>query len=253
MSIFGSGMSFFSIPEAESKIFTIQKVEKKVRSHISEKDREKRVLEIFKQARKEIKELDKKLSGSRKKFKKLQAQKSTQSVELENIFQNSEAVRKQVQSVLVAKRLEVRAIFTENEWDAFIAEGLEELQRDTVKASKENNKIKKSDRKFLTRLQKVINREIAEPQRRSKAMESYNRFEEKVSHLTEESINYTDRNNDVLSDYKANKSMLETVFEALNYSREQAITAFLVMREELVALLTEKEWKKVSKALNSVF
>ena len=130
MSIFGSGMSFFSIPKAESKIFTIQKVEKKVRSHISEKDREKRVLEIFKQARKEIKELDKKLSGSRKEFKKLQAQKSTQSVELENIFQNSEAVRKQVQSVLVAKRLEVRAIFTENEWDAFVAEGLEELQRD---------------------------------------------------------------------------------------------------------------------------
>ena len=252
MSIFGGSPNFFSIPKTETRIFTIQKVEKQVRSNITDPSREKEVLELFNQAKKEIKSLDKQLKTAGKEFKKLQSDKTVKSDELTVVFLQSEEVRRSVQSVLVEKRLKLRQLINEKEWTAIMEEGINNMADNPKKRDKEIRQIEKYDKKILNKVQKTLNKQIEDEGRRTRALNAYMSFEKKVNVLTEESIDYLKQNDLAAQKHQATQSVLEEVFTTLNKSREEAMTSFLEMRDELIELCSDHEWKKISKMLNSM-
>lgn len=252
MSIFGGGPNFFTIPKTEMKIFTIQKLENQLGDHIADKNREKEALQLFKQAKKEIKALEKQLKASGKEFKKLQKDRSTRREELEQIFATSEKARKAVQSVLVEKRLELRQLLTEKEWENLLEDGIANIEENPEKRNKENKKIEKSDKKILGKVQKSINKQFEEEDRRARAMDAYARFESKVRAFSDESIAYLIKNDVAAQQYHTDQVALEKVFAALNNSREEAMSEFLQMRDELIDLSSDKDWKKMSKTLNGL-
>ena len=252
MSIFGGSPNFFTIPKTETKIFTIQKVEKQLIDKISDKNREKEVLQIFQQAKREIKSLDRQLKESGKEFKELQSDRMVKSDKLTEVFLKSEEVRKKVQLVLVEKRMMLRQLIRENEWNDFMQDGIQSIAEDPKKRDKEIRKIEKADQKTLSRVQKKLTKQINDESRQTKALNAYTDFEEKVNRLTEESIAYLQQNDDSAQQYKADKRVLENVFTTLNKSREEAMASFLRLREELIDLSSEEEWKKIAKTLNSM-
>lgn len=252
MTIFGGSPNFFSIPKTETKIFTIQKVEKKVQAQISDPSREKEVLKLFKQAKKEIKSLDKQLKTAGKEFKKLQSDQSVKSDELTLVFMESEEVRRSVQLVLVEKRLQLRQLFEENEWTEIMEEGINSLAENPKKRAKEISQIEKYDRKVLNKVQKTLIKHIEDESRQTKALNAYMKFEKKVNALTEESIAYLEQNDLAAQKYQATQGTLESVFSTLNKSREEAMISFLEMRDKLIELCSDSEWKKISKMLNSM-
>ena len=252
MSIFGGNPNFFTIPQTETKIFTIQKVEKQLRDKISDKKREEEVLQLFQQAKREINSLDKQLKKSGKEFKELQADRKVKSDKLTEVFMKSEEVRKKVQLILVEKRMMLRQLIRENEWNDFIQDGVKRIAENPEKRDKEIRKIEKADQKTLRRVQKKLTKQINDESRQIKAFNAYMDFEEKVNRLTEESIAYLQQNDKAAQDYKADQKALENVFITLNKSREEAMTSFLRLREELIGLSLEEEWKKIAKTLNSM-
>ena len=252
MSIFGGSPNFFTIPKTETKIFTIQKVEKQLRDKISDKNREKEVLQIFQEAKREIKSLDRQLKESGKEFKKLQSDRTVKSDKLTEVFLKSEEVRKKVQLVLVEKRMMLRQLIRENEWNEFIQDGINRIAENPMKREKEIRQIEKADQKTLNRVQKKLTKQINDESRQSLALDAYLDFEEKVKRLTEESIAYLKQNDKAAQQYKADRKALENVFTTLNNSREEAMVSFLKLREELIAISSEDEWKKIAKTLNSM-
>ena len=252
MTIFGGSPNFFTIPKTETKIFTIQKVEKQLRNKISDKNREKEVRHIFQQAKREIKSLDKQLKESGKEFKELQSDRTVKSDKLTEVFLKSEEVRKKVQLVLVEKRMMLRQLIRENEWNEFMRDGIQSIAENPEKRDKEIRKIEKTDQKTLSRVQKKLSKQINDESRQKKAFDAYMNFEEKVNKLTEESITYLQQNDNAAQQYKADQRALENVFTKLNQSREEAMYSFLRLREELIGLSSEEEWKKIARILNSM-
>ena len=253
MSIFGSGPNFFSIPETETRIFTIYKLEKQLGNHIADKEREQEAVQLFKQAKKEIKALEKELKTSGKEFKKLQKDPKAPSQELEEIFAKSEEARRAVQSILVEKRLKLRQLLTEKEWLGLLEQGMADLETNPQKREKEIKEFEKSDSKIIDKVKKSLKKQFEDESRRSKALEAYTNFENKASSFTDESMTYMSKNEETAQLYDAEKTDLEKVFIALNRSREEAMFEFLRMRDKLIELTSEKEWKKVSKTLNRLF
>ena len=253
MTIFGSGPNFFSIPETEARIFTINKLEKELGNHIADKEREQEALQLFKQAKKEIKALEKELKTFGKEFKKLQKDRKTPREELEEVFEKSEEARKAVQSVLVDKRLKLRQLLTGEEWSGLLEQGMADLEINPQKREKEIRKFEKSDNKTLDKVKKSLNKQFTDKSRRSEALEAYAIFQNKASSFTDESMTYMSKNEETAQLYDAEKTDLEKVFIALNQSREEAMFEFLQMRDKLIDLSSEKEWKKVSKTLNRLF
>ncbi len=252
MSIFGGSPNFFSIPKTETKIFTIQKIEKHLRNSISDKNREKEARHIFQQAKREIKSLEKQLKESGKEFKELQSDRTVKSNKLTEVFMKSEEVRKKVQLVLVEKRMMLRQLIRENEWNEFIREGIKSIAENPKKRDKEIRKIEEVDNKTLSRVQKKLTKQINDESRQKKAFNAYIDFEEKVNSLTEESITYLQENDKAAQQYQTDQKVLENVFITLNKSREEAMVSFLILREELIGLSSEEEWKKIAKTLNSM-
>ena len=252
MTIFGGSPNFFTIPKTETKIFTIQKVEKQVRAQINDASREKEVMLLFKQAKQEIKALEKQLKGAGKEFKALQIDKTVKSADLNAVFQKSEEVRSSVQKVLVVKRMKLRLLLTENEWNDLMQEGLNNIAQNPKKREKEISQIQKADKKVLNKVQKALIKNIEDENRQSKALSTYQNFENKVNVLTDESVAYLKQNDLAAQQYEADQITLEKVFTALNSSRKEAMISFLEMRDELIELTTEAEWKKIAKTLNSI-
>ena len=252
MSIFGGGPNFFTIPKAEMKIFTIHKLENQLGDHIADKNREKEALQLFKQAKNEIKALEKRLKASGKEFKKLQKDRTIQREELEQIFAASEKSRKAVQTVLVEKRLKLRQLLTEEEWANLMEGGIASIEENPDKRNKEIKKIEKSDNKLLGKVEKSINKQIVEEDQRSKAMDAYASFENKVRTFSDESIGYLTINDEAAQQYHTDQVALEKVFAGLNSSRAEAMFEFLQLRDELINLSSDKDWKKLSKTLNGL-
>ena len=252
MTIFGGSPNFFSIPKTETKIFTIQKVEKQVRAHITDTSKEKEVTLLFKQAKQEIKALEKQLKSAGKEFKALQSDKTATSADLNAVFQKSEEVRSSVQKVLVEKRMKLRLLLSENEWNDLMNEGINSIAENPNKREKEISKIQKSDKKVLNKVQKALIKNIDDESRQSKALSTYLNFENKVNVLTDESVAYLKQNDLAAQQYQADQTSLEKVFTALNSSRKEAMISFLEMRDELIELTTDSEWKKIARTLNSI-
>ena len=252
MTIFGGSPNFFSIPKTETKIFTIHKVEKQVRNHISDKSRTKQVAQLFDEVKKEIRTLEKQLKTAGKEFKNLQSDRTIKSEELTDVFLRSEEVRRKVQLVLVEKRLMLRQLINEDEWNDIMEEGINSIAENPKKREKEISRIEKSDKKVLSKVQKTLIKQIGDESRQTRALSAYRSFENKVDILTDESIAYLKQNDLAAQQYKANKNTLEKVFNALNESREEAMISFLEMRDELIGLTSDNEWKKISKTLNSM-
>ena len=253
VAIFGGGITgYFNIAESEVEIFTLQNVEKKIRAHVEDEDREAEVLAIFKEAKIEIKSLSKELAASGKAFRKLQKDKNADQRELEAIFKESETVRKNVQRLLVDKRLRIRELLSEQEWEDFTTQGLQEIEDSPKKFEKAQQKIEKLDDKILRKLQKTFEKKIKDPERLNKANGYLDMFKSKLNELTRESVEYAVDNNKSLRDYSTKRSLLEDVFEELNESRVETFIAFLEMRRGLAEMLPEKEWKGIAKAFDKI-
>ena len=251
MTIFGSP-NFFAIPKSEMKIFTIQKLENQIRAHVPDENRAKEALKLFKQAKKEIKAIEKKLKDSGKEFKKLQKDRRIPREELEQIFATSEKARTAAQSVLVDKRLKLREILSEKEWSNLLEDGIARFEENPDKRNKEIRKMEKSDNKLLGKVEKTLQKQFEEESRRSRAMDAYARFENKVRAFSDESIAYLAKNDKTEQQYHTDQVTLVKVFAALNESREDAMFEFLQLRDEMIDLSSDKEWKKISKMLNSL-
>ena len=87
------------------QLFTVPKLDKEIKTHISDKERRKNLLSIVKTAKKEIKAFNKETDKAKKKLKRLTDSKDDELDEIKTLFDVNFESRKKFQKSMVDKRL----------------------------------------------------------------------------------------------------------------------------------------------------
>jgi len=232
--------------DGPGEIFLVPDADKKVKSVVAGKERKKQTVAVFKAAEKEASKFKKSLKKQNKKLKKNESPLSD--ADLEQLLNESFAEREKLQVFLVEKRLEIRDILTEKEWDKVIDIALEEQISKEKKFQKAEAKKDKQAQKVLAKIRSALKKNIVNAESRERALGDFADFEKKAIGVFVETNDLTIQNNQISQSYSANKEELLTIYTKLNTARRELFTGYMIMRKSMKGYLTDEEFSKVSKA-----
>ncbi len=230
------------------EIFLVPKVDKKIKVVVEEKEREKEVLVLFKDTKKEIKSSNKELEKQAKQLKKDKFRDPLSLEEVEELLMELNDKKKQNQAFMVQQRLKVRELMTKQEWDKLIELSLESLELSEKKQLKQLEKQNKEMVKLLSSTRVSFNKTIDQPDNLVKAHQDYNSFEGAIIQLLNQVNQYNLENKACLQDYDATQNELLNVYQSKNETREQMYKEFLNLRDTMLEYITLEEWKTITKS-----
>ena len=230
------------------EIFLVPDVDKKIKKIIVEKERKKEALALFRTTKKRISKYNKALNKKNKPLKKEKYRASLSDSDIEQFFQESFEERKRIQGNLIEQRLKIREVMSEEEWNKFIEMSLQEIIDKDKKIQKAEDKRDKADEKLLSKIRSSLQKAIADPDHKEKALADFADFEKIVINLFDEDNALTLENNPTVQSYNVTREELQNIYGKLNNARNQLYSSFFVMKDTMTGYLTDDEWNAVTKA-----
>ncbi len=232
-----------------AELFFVDDIEKGVKKYVQEKERKKDILSELKQAKKISKAFEKDRKSDYKRFKKLYADKTTTTKQLESFFEELQNSRTGYQNEIVEKRLHIYEKIKPEEWVQIISES-------QIKAEKRIAKINKKEAKrdnYFAKTRSQITLGISNIELKTRLLNEIDQIENSIKSLEDYLLSVNTIKNEILADKDSDKKeLMKIVIE------ENSIRAILV--KELIDLhsaanegCTDNEWNKIMKTLSKEF
>jgi len=242
IAIFGSGESPFLIP----------KVDKKIKKVVVDDERKTEILAIMKGYKKEWKILAKTKKKQAKSFKKLNKDRNADPEELAEIINNGRKQREGLNEKLIAARIKVAGLITDEEWNEIMNGVLEVKTKTTKKLTKAETKARLKQDKRIEAIGDEIEAAFSVPAHREEATKYLIQFEEDIIDLLVGSQNHTYKDQEILRNRLSTEEEIDEIIQQLENFRSNVHYSFLELRKDLVELSTEDNWPKLAKALGKL-
>lgn len=241
-----------SLVGGPEEIFMIPKLEKEIKSHVADKERKNEILQIVKEAKKEIKAFGKFRKSKLKEIEKMGVMREVPSEDMFEVFELYNYARLNLQSDLINKRLALQDLFTDKEWELIIENAVFPSEKATKKADKQEDKIEKRIDKLIADIRKTIVINIDNESKRKNVLNSLDNYSTTLAAFIEESqqLNYEDNN--IARNKNANKNKLDRFYKKQNQLRFKGAKEYLQLRSTAIENTNEKEWKAIVKAINKL-
>ncbi len=235
------------------EIFTIPKLKKEIKKHVTDDRRKDSLLLILKDAKREIKAFNKQNIKDMKKVKKLMASEENQIQELEILLKSNFDKRKKLQASKLDKRLAMQDLMTDEEWKSVIENAVTPSRKHEKKTNKKVSKFKKSVDELLNDTEKSISKKIHDSVRREKVLESFHEFFAALEQQIEEGSKFNYKSNEIIRKRSATREELEGLYAKQNELRKNVYSEFRVMYEVIFEFTNETERKAIRKELKKMF
>lgn len=234
------------------EIFLLPDFDKKIKKNVNKKDRQAEALEIYKQAKKEVKEFSKYKKKQIKLFEKLTTDQNVPSKEIQLKHKAFHESRRALQESLIDKRLLLQKLFTTEEWKAIIESAQFPSDKKQQKQGKQEDKQDKKISKILDEMEEVIQKNVKEVEAETAILESYTEFRSSIEKFAQESKEMNFQDNSIIRKKDATKDELTGFYEKQNEFRINGIAKYLKLRENVRSNTQEREWKNVLKSINQI-
>lgn len=233
--------------------FTIPKLEKEIKTHISDDNRKDTLLIILKDAEKETKKFYKAEGKSYDKIKKLMSDDDNQSENVSLIFKENMQNRIKLQDFHIAKRLEMQKLIKPEEWDYILKNAISPSDKMKKETAKKDLKIKEFIKKVMDKTEKTIKKEIDDKEKQEKLISSLSNLRESLNVHVEEGLRVNYEKNEVLKLQSSTKEELRTVYNNQNKIRENIAIEFYNFYNVVHKQSDLKERKAIRKEVAKIF
>lgn len=224
----------------------------KIKKVVKDRDRLASIKRILKSGDNARKVHGKKRDAYKKMLVAATADNSTNRAELDALFAAASEAARIGEADYVRERTELVQHLSKDEFDAVLDPKTKTSEKNKKVVDKSIRKTKTALRKEAAVLRKSIRARVADSTSRKSALAAVESFEDTMQRSLDRlgKLNFED--NEVLRNYGASKSDLQTLFDGRNADRRDLADAFIELYLQMAAATSDDEWKKVSKELDSV-
>jgi len=241
-----------SLVGGPEEIFMLPKFEKEIKSHIQDKDRKNEILQIVRDAKKEIKTFGKLRKGKLKRIDQLGVSKDVSSEQLFEIYNTYNGARLNMQSMLIEKRLSIQSLLSNKEWKQLIEKVVLPSEKFRKKTEKQEGKEDEKIEKLIDKIEKVIQDNLAEGKKRQNLMISLERFHSTLKEFIDEGQKMNFEDNQLVRNKNAPRKDLEKFYEKQNELRYKGTKEYFRLRDDAIQYTNDQEWKKIIKSINNI-
>ena len=244
INVFGSG------PEA---IFIAPDVIKQIKINVEDKDNRSEILDIMKEAKKEIKTFRKNHKENSKHIGKLLSEQNVGSNEINHIFKKDSEQMFELQNFIIDERIRIQNILTDDEWNSILEEAIKPSEKKQKKEEKKNKKEREQLKELTEEIRKEIRETILDKEKNNKISIAFENFvKEFKDHLKfNQELTYT--KNEILKDKNATKEMLLGIYIEQNKIRLKMHNSFNHFFDITKQNTTEDEWDDMKKDIKAFF
>ena len=181
-----------------------------------------------------------------------QSEKITTSEELQSAFERSFLIRQELQFSMVDRDSEIRAALTDEEFGSIVVDGLMAKTPAPEVVNADAREKGKQLAEELADIRSVIEKHIADPDKRAQGTEAFDVFEGYMKTLEEQDGPRTDMS-DIYTKRDVSRVVLEDSYSDMDSFRSEMFDRFIDMREVLVDVTTEEQWRPIANKLNVMF
>lgn len=235
------------------EIFLIPKLEKQIKTYVSDKDRREKLLDITKEAKKEIKAFNKFRKKSLKELRKKSIDKSFSNDELRDLFYDYYNERLKLQTSLIDKRLLSQELYSEDEWNEIIKKAVFPSEKAQKKINKGEAKEEEEIDKTFTKINKSVIKNVTDTDKQQTLMDQIEKFNKTIVEFVtvSQDLNYAD--SDIARNQQVSKEDLENFYKQQNELRIKGAEDYFELRSVVIENTTDKEWKAIISELNKIF
>lgn len=234
------------------EIFMIPKLDKEIKTYVTDNVRKQQILSITKDAKKEIKAFQKIRKSKLKEISKLAQDQNKTSDDLLDIYQVYYDARLNMQKQLIENRLDVQQFLTDAEWKQLIENAVLPSDKIRRKADKADAKEEGKVDKLVEEIDKAINKEVKDSEKREAILLSLETFTISLEEFIDEGQQMNFKDNKIIRDKNATREDLEKFYDSENELRMKGTKDYFKIRESAIQNSTDDEWKRIVKALNKI-
>lgn len=232
--------------------FILPKAEKVVKQAIEEPARRDQAVLAMKSYSKEWKKLLKSRKKQAKTVSKLNKDRSADQQAIAGLFENYRTERRIVKDQLIAFRLNIQDLMTDEEWVTLIDQVEDVKPKKAKKQEKAQLKSNlKKDKNFLA-IESEIQAAFSDPNKIEEVNKDLNEFEDDLTNLLFETQEGHAQIVEIMRNRNATKDQLTEVIMRQEDYRTKVHASFLELRTNLVEISTDDNWSKIAKALNKL-
>jgi hypothetical protein len=235
------------------EIFQVPKLEKEIKTHVVDQDNEQQLLDLTKQAKKEIKAFNKSRGKKMKVMKKSNASKDFTKEMMEELYMAYHDERLELQTKLLAKRLKFQELMTEDEWHMVIKKAVFPSDKVQKKTDKVEVKEELEIDKMFSKLQDAIEKNIIDTKGQEKVLTELNIFKRTLDDFVSisQEMNYQD--SELVRKKTATAGELKGFYNQQNELRVEGAMAFFSFRTVAIKNTSDKEWEDLVDEMKLLF
>ena len=234
------------------EIFMIPKLNKEIKAQIVEKDRRGEILDLAKEAKKEIKVFGKIRKSKLKEIKQKGIQREVSSDDLMSIYDEYYQARLAMQASLIEKRLTIQDLITEEEWNNLIGSAVLPSEKAAKKIEKSDAKEDRKGEKVIAEIEKAIAKEVTDETRKENLVDALETFSTTLREFIEEGQRMNFKDNELVRSRTTTREDLEGFYKRQNELRYKGTIEYFEIRNVALANTTDDEWKAIVKAMNTI-
>jgi len=241
-----------SLSAGPEEVFLVPHLEKQVKSSVVDKEKESRIVEISKAAKKDFKAFHKVRKKKLKTIDKMMGDGSIPSEDIWSVYEEYQQARLEMQARTVDRRLEFQELFTDQEWKEVIDDALNPSKKEENKSLKHEMKEEKVLDDYFADIKKTVEKKIEDPERTARIFESMDRFQKTFDAFIDEGQTMNVQDSKVLRDRHATREEMEEFYTRQNDLRNKGSKEFLELRTVAIENTKKEEWHAIEKALTSI-
>lgn len=223
-------------------IFLTPDFKKNVKTFVTDKEKEKEVLALMKEAKSDQKNLLKQKKKITKQAAVISANRSSKREEIEELFLSYYQIRLKAQETGIEREIKMKSIIDEVEWDSIV----KNIEKNTHK-NKVEKSVKKTNTKIFTSLIKKCEINVVDQSRRKKIVDAIKAENKLINVFIEDFIRLNYKDIESIRAYSAGYGEYRKMVEIINKGRLEILHETLDLRALIIENSTEEEWQKISK------
>ncbi|RLA21521.1 MAG: hypothetical protein DRQ61_08440 [Gammaproteobacteria bacterium] len=242
--------------------FFVSELDKGVKEYVVDKERRKDILADLKISKQSIKQFNKDRKKQLKRYKKLNASRSTTLEELNNFYVELHNDRLLFQNTMIVDRIAITKKIQPDEWVAIMALAEVSIDKHKEKAQKKADKKKKKalkkdpdyvaeEDKGFDKTRKSVQKNVADMNKQQLIINGLDEMISSFKDLNSQIVSINVKENSTLINQNSSKTELKKITEKINTLRDYGFNKLNSMHMLIKENTTEGEWDNVIKAFNN--
>jgi len=235
------------------QIFTVPKLEKEIKTHVTDEQRKDSLLLIIKETKKEIKEFNKENDKDKKRMKKLMASNDNEIKNIEILLRDAFDNRKKLQSNNLDNRIIMQELMTDEEWTNVIEKAISPTEKAERKTDKKEDKFDKYIDEMMADIKKSISKKIIDSLRKENALKAFNDFSIALKEHVKDGMKVDYQNNEIVGKRTATREHLEGAYANQNEFRKKVYDDFIELYKVIFEYTNKSERRAIRSELKKIF